>query len=601
MKKLEDKYQKLTHKEHVLHRPDMYIGSNVNENKSLFLVNNIDNFENLKINIENIEYNSGFIKIFDEILTNCSDHSIRTNKVKYIKVNVYKNHIIIENDGPGIPIEIHSKEKIYIPELLFGNLLTSENYNDEEERYTGGRNGIGATLTNIYSKIFEIETADGKKIYNQKFTNNLSKTFKPIIKKSKKNYTKITFYPDFDKFNMTEIDNNIEKILLKRTIDISSYNPNVKVYYNDKLIPIKSFKDYMKLFLNDNKEFIYEKINDYWEFGITISENETFISNSMVNGISTINGGTHVNYISNQILNIIKDYIIKNNKDIKIRPMDIKSHLFLFLNCKIINPTFENQTKETLTTRITKELNGDFIFTESFIKKLTKSKIVEEITNKILLKNHYDSQKDLNKKSKSVKIKKLNDATAAGTNESNKCHLFITEGDCLQENTMITIIRNGEKMEIEIKDIKLNDAVITHNNNIGYINNISKKIKKSVKIKLKNNTTLICSKNHKWFIYDKINKKFSFKKTDELDIKNHRMIINKNVNFKDFIKIKDIVNYKHDKYDKIICLENKEEILSTNEHKFSVFNIENQLFEMVKCKNLDNNNHYIVNYTLSKD
>lgn len=593
---IEDRYKKLTHKEHVLQRPETYIGSTITDNKNLFVVDNINDTKNIKIYKQDIKYNPGFFNIFDEILTNASDHSIRTNKVKYIKIHVNEDNISIENDGPGIPVELHKKENVYVPELLFGHLLTGENYDDTEERIIGGRNGYGAKLTNIFSKKFEIETSDGKKIYRQKFVNNLSRTYKPVIRKSKKNYTKISFYPDFEKFKLEKIDDEIQKVLLKRSVDIAAYNPTVKVYYNNKLIPIRNFKDYMKIFL-EKDNFIYEKINDFWEVGISISDDEIFMNNSMVNGISTQNGGTHVDYITNQISNIIKDYILKNNKGIRIRPIDIKNNLFIFLNCKIVNPTFENQTKETLTTKITQaDLKDDFNLSESFIRRLTKSDIVEIITERILSKNKSKLQKDLNKNSKSLKIKKLDDAIAAGTHESNKCSIFLTEGDCLHENTIITVIRDGEKMKIKLNDVKLNDAVITHNNNIGHINNISKKIKKSVKIKLKNNNILICSENHRWYIYDKINNKFTFKKTKELNIKNHRMIMNKNVNFKNFIKIKNIIDYKHDKYDKIIYLENNEEILSTNNHEFSVFNIKNQLFEMIKCKNLDNNKHFIVSY-----
>jgi DNA topoisomerase II len=422
------KYVKLTHKEHVLHRPDMYIGSTITEERYMFICENND-INKLKISMQSVNYNSGFVKIFDEILTNASDHSIRTGDVKYIKVNIFEDHISIENDGPGIPVEIHEKEKIYIPELLFGNLLTSENYDDTEERLTGGRNGIGATLTNIYSKSFEIETADGKKVYNQKFTGNLSRTFKPKIRNSKKSYTKVTFYPDFEKFDIEKIDDEIQSILLKRTIDIAAYNPKVKVYYNGKLIPIKNFKDYINMFL-DESDFIYEKINNYWEIGISTSFEEIFMQNSMVNGISTLNGGTHVNYITNQISNIIKDYILKNNKGIRIRPMDIKNNLFMFLSCKIVNPTFENQTKETLTTRITNaDLKEDFNFSDSFLRRLTKSKIIEDITNRVLLKSQTQIQKELNRQNKKIKIKKLEDATMAGTYDSKKCYLFLTEGD----------------------------------------------------------------------------------------------------------------------------------------------------------------------------
>jgi hypothetical protein len=151
-------------------------------------------------------------------------------------------------------------------------------------------------------------------------------------------------------------------------------------------------------------------------------------------------------------------------------------------------------------------------------------------------------------------------------------------------------------MKMKIKDIKLNDAVITHNNNIGLINNISKKIEKVVKIKLKNNDVILCSENHKWYVYNKQNNNFLFIKTKNLDISQHKMIINKNSFFDNFIKIKDITEYDDEKYDKIIILNDGIEILSTNNHKFSVFNVNNQSFEMVCCCDLDKDIHFIVSY-----
>jgi len=422
-KTLEDKYQKLTHKEHILQRPETYIGSIITEQKQIYTINQ----NNYNINENIINYNSGFFKLYDEILTNASDHSIRTKKVKYIKINTYNDHIVIENDGPGIPIEIHKKENIYIPELLFGHLLTGENYDDTEKRITGGRNGYGAKLTNIFSKLFIIETSDGKKNYYQKFTKNLSRIYKPKITKSKKNYTKITYFPDFDIFGLTDINDSINNILLKRSIDISAYNPNVKVYFNNKLLPIKNYKDYISLYTNN---FLYEKINNYWEIGISNNNDEIFKQVSMVNGLSTINGGTHVNLITNMIITIIKEHILKTNKGIKIRPSDIKNQLFIFVNCKIINPTFENQTKEILTTKIDlNDQNNNFTFSNNFIKKLLKSDIINTIINNILLKNQNKLQKDLNKKNKKIRINKLHDATMAGTYDSNKCYLFLSEGD----------------------------------------------------------------------------------------------------------------------------------------------------------------------------
>jgi DNA topoisomerase-2 len=421
-------YEKLTPIEHILKRPGMYIGNIQTNLKKLFVVEDIES-NDIKIKEKIINYNAGFIKLFDEIVTNAADHSIRTNKVKYIKININSKYITIENDGPGIPVEKHKEHKMYIPEMVFGHLHSGSNFEDNNERTWGGMNGLGAKLTNIYSKKFIVETGDGKNKYTQEFTNNLNNIGKPKIIKSKKNYTKITYFPDFEKFGIKEITTEIEQILMKRVIDISVYCPNVKIYYNDKLIPMKSFKDYMGMYLDEENEIFYERITDDWEIGVTQAKEDSFQQVSMINGISTIIGGTHVNYITNQIVKGVTEILEKKYKKLRIKPNDVKNKLFIFLNSKIVNPTFETQTKENLTTRLTLKHVENVNVSDKLIKQLSKSEMIEDIIDYIKLRENAELKK-LNKgKTSKVKIKKLNDANMAGTAQSEKCTLFLTEGD----------------------------------------------------------------------------------------------------------------------------------------------------------------------------
>ena len=424
-----EKYVKLTQIEHVLLRPDTYIGSVISEQRDVFVATNYDKISDTKIELKNINYNSGFLKLFDEVITNASDYSINTGQVTYIKVNISDDNISVENDGPGIPVVIHDKEKIYIPEMIFGHMLTGSNYNDEEERFGGGRNGLGVKLVNIYSKKFIIETADGIKSYKQEFKNNLSIIGKPTIRKSKHNFVRVTYYPDYEKFGLEGITEYLKSVLVRRVLDIAAYNPSVKVYLNGRKTPINTFRDYMKLYVNDNNNLYYDKINDEWEIGILKSPTDSFSQVSMVNGISTIIGGTHVNFISNQVVNLIKDTITKTNKDINIKPFDIKNRLLLFVNCKIVNPVFDNQTKENLTSR----LNGitkDFNINDNLIKRLSKDDMFSDIIELSMLREKINLSKELNKVvNKRVRIDKLLDANKAGTNESDKCYLMLTEGD----------------------------------------------------------------------------------------------------------------------------------------------------------------------------
>jgi len=433
MGKIEDRYKKLTPIEHILKRPGMYIGNITSESTKLFVYDNLENFKENKFVYKEIQYNSGFVKIFDEILTNASDHVIRCKnnkwkKVTNIKIDIQKDKITIENDGSGIPVLIHKEHKMYVPELVFGNIHSGENFDDESERLVGGVHGLGATLTNIFSTKFIVETADGKKKYRQSFTNNLSKKNKPTISPSNRNYTRITYFPDFDKFGLSEVTDEIQSILLKRTIDISAYIPNVKVYYNSKLIPIKSFKDYIKMF---GDEIATETITDRWEIAIAKTQIDNFQQVSMVNGVSTIYGGTHVNYVTNQIINTLTEKINKTHKGLNIKSSFIKNHLFIFVNCKIPNPTFDNQTKERLITRLTSDMTKDFNISESFYKKIIDSELKNEIVNFISFKELQDAKKQIGQNSRKTKLKidKLVDAKKAGTAESSKCNFFLTEGD----------------------------------------------------------------------------------------------------------------------------------------------------------------------------
>jgi DNA topoisomerase II len=242
MKKVEDIYKKYSQIEHVLARPGMYIGEISTITSEQWVLNK----DKTQIKNEFVKWNPGIYKVFDEIITNSSDESQRNKNVKNIKVtiNIEENSICVFNDGSGIPIEIHKEHNVYVPELIFANLLSSSNYDDTQQRTTGGLNGLGAKLTNIYSTEFIIETVSNGQKYTQKFKDNLSVIEKPTIEKIKntiKNYTQITFKPDLKKFGLSSLNNDQNLLVLeKRLYDISAITPkHVVIYYNDEKIKYK--------------------------------------------------------------------------------------------------------------------------------------------------------------------------------------------------------------------------------------------------------------------------------------------------------------------------------------------------------------------------
>ena len=447
---IEEQYQKVTQYEHILKRPDSYIGSIEFQKERLWVYNS----ETEKLEFREVKYVPGLFKIFDEILVNAADNYQNDKSMKYIKVTIDrdKNTIKIKNGGRGIPIEIHKKYNMYVPQLIFGNLLTSSNYNDDVKKVTGGRNGYGAKLTNIYSKTFIVETAyseKGKKYY-QKFYNNMLKFDEPKIEDySKDDYTCITFEPDLSRFGMTELDDDIVALFEKRVFDMAGITPkSVSVYLNNKKLNVKNFEDYIHMYLDASKEedemdppIVYESPHERWEVGMSLSESQ-FQQVSFVNAISTTKGGKHVDYCVEKIIKVIMEKIAKKDKNLNIKPQHIKQHLWIFVNCLIENPVFSSQTKETLTSK-KEDFGSEFEFSDSFLKNVIKTNIVERCLRYAKTREEEKNLRKLNsgtkKTARLIGIEKLDDANWAGTKNSSKCTLILTEGDSAKSLAMAGI------------------------------------------------------------------------------------------------------------------------------------------------------------------
>ncbi|KAJ7226116.1 DNA topoisomerase II, partial [Mycena pura] len=444
-----EKYSKLSHLEHILLRPDTYIGSVESLTQTMWTHDSETN----RMVLREVTFVPGFFKIVDEILVNAADHkahqisdpSMDTLKVD---VDVEEGTISVYNTGHGIPIEIHSTEKVYIPELIFGNLLAGSNFDDTEKKLTGGRNGFGAKLANAYSHEFTVETADekSKQKYKQTWTENMSKRGKAKITANAKGeeWTRISFRPDLKRFGMDKIDEDTASLLRKRVYDMAGTVKDVKVFYNGKRITnVKNFKQYVELYLSSTADagdsaavaqakssLIYEKVNNRWEIGFAVSDG-SFQHVSFANSISTTKGGTHVNLIADQLSKHLLTAIGKKNKGATVKPAQIKNHMWIFVNSLIENPTFDSQTKEQLTLPSSK-FGSKPTLSEEFLKKgkVMKSPIIENILNWAQFKADQQIKKtDGSKRSRLTGLPKLSDANNAGTKHAKDCTLILTEGD----------------------------------------------------------------------------------------------------------------------------------------------------------------------------
>ena len=434
-------YQKKTDKQHILDNPDTYIGS----------IENIDTdywvYKNDKIVSENIMLIPGLFKLFDEGIVNCRDHVIRMKQkikdnipssipVSNIDISIEDDgSICMVNDGNGIDIVKHPEYDVWIPELIFGHLRTSTNYDKTEKKIVGGKNGFGFKLVLIWSEWGYVETVDHvrKLKYRQEFKNNLDEICKPKITKcSTKPYTKIVFKPDYKRFGISGMTDDIKNVLIRRVYDVAGItDKNIRVKLNSNTIPIKNFSQYIDLYIGskeENKRCHESHENERWEYAVSLSPTHEFQQISFVNGIFTSKGGKHVDYILNQITKKMVTYIEKKKK-VTVTNNSIKEQLTLFLRCDIENPAFDSQTKDYMNTPSAK-FGSSCTVSDKFIEKMAKMGVLDAACAITNVKENKNAKKTDGSKTKNVRgIHKLIDANWAGTSRSGECSIILCEGD----------------------------------------------------------------------------------------------------------------------------------------------------------------------------
>jgi DNA topoisomerase-2 len=445
-----DEYKKRNLHEHILKLPDSYIGSkDTNEERRW-----VYNATTQQMTWTTVQMNPGLYKIFDEVLVNARDAYIRSiteaerTPVKHIDITFTRSAagsvaIRVANDGDGIPVGVNSSTGIWAPELIFGHLLTSNNYDEEGEerdKITGGKNGYGAKLANIFSKRFTVETVDARagKKYMQTWRDNMYVCEAPTIKKSlsTKGSVAIEFEPDLARFP-GGMSADMEAVLRTRVVEMAGIlGRDVKVTWNGEAAPANSFEKFVRLFLREGAvSMVHEQAGPRWEVACVLtrqlcSEEEGLPDDkqiSFVNGINTRKGGKHVEAVTRHVM---KEFCeVAKKKKVEVTPGQLKDSVFYFVNATIVNPSFDSQSKETLTTPATK-FGSKPAISEKFITGLIKLGLLDEAAALLEAKQARDAKKTDGKKRSTLRgIAKLTDAEWAGTAKSKECTLILTEGD----------------------------------------------------------------------------------------------------------------------------------------------------------------------------
>lgn len=474
---------------HILKRPDTTVGGVANRDTVSFV------YDDGRIDYHMIVKNPGLERIFLEVLSNAHDNARRSayskTPVKNIDVVIEKDGTIeVYNDGMGIRhisvTDEHGKviEGSFAPTVIFSELRSGSNFDDDVVRNTSGRNGYGAKLTNIFSTEFKLESYDevSKQVYTKVWYDNMARCSddKFTKGKGKSGWTRIRFKPDYKRFGCNNLSDDMRNYFRKLVADVAMCQPKTRVTFNGQPFNIKSLKDYVQLYVGSKADMMEFKSADSHVIVVDCSpkvnddedeEKEKSMeadddgddgfeearvrmantSVSFVNGIYVHDGGIHVDkwidaickpYIDKLSVALkIKKREVKKNSDEKkpakatkkpVKPAwmklslpDIRKHLAFFVVCDLDKPSFDSQTKLKLNGPAPKVTEPN----ATQLAKMCKWSIRAHIEYLLRAKTLAGQKKTDATRDGYKQVKKHTPANWFKTRNAHKTILIITEGD----------------------------------------------------------------------------------------------------------------------------------------------------------------------------
>ena len=477
----EDYHQYENPIDHILNVPDVYIGSDEHVKRNSWICNYQDP-SGPKMICQEISLPEGLERLFLEILSNGGDNADRANRAGadpgMIEVIMDKTTISIKNGGPPIPVEMHPTSGTWVPDMIFGRLHSSSNYDKNVVRMGIGKNGLGAKLSNIYSKQFLIIIGDPtrKLRYTQVWNNNMRLRGEPQIEPyTGESFVQVVYNLDFPRFKYTEYPDEALYLFARHTADVS-FTCKVPCTFNGVKLHVQNIKDYAVLFFGEEisktgiihrewppgtevtvKKGVHvptdEKVAPMVEMCV-LDTPDAGMSIAFVNGMMTPDGGVHVDACSKSLAGPLVEMINgvgrgKKDKDkgkdapkpIKLTQADVKPHVSMIINTRLPDPKFKGQTK-TMLASPTPRIEID----EQTLRPVMKWQLVERLYAALEAKMFKTLSKTDGKKRRHIKLKKGIDANDAGGPKSMDCTLMIVEGNSAMgyAETLIGCINNGE-------------------------------------------------------------------------------------------------------------------------------------------------------------
>lgn len=440
-------YSNIKPVEHVLLKPNTYVGSIRREKVEEFMFLNED--ETKRIIKEQHDIPEGVRRVFIEALSNAGDNVIRSRErgfdEKYIDVEMTDKTIKVTNFGCPIPVKKDETMGKYVPDYLFTDMFSSSNYNKNVARKGAGTNGLGGKVVFIFSTKASVYVEDhiNRKKFYQEHLNHLCSSSEPKVEEFKGSESKvvITYELDFEYFDMKHYTPEAFRLFERYTFDYSM-SVFTETRFNGTVFKPITIPDMMAKYYNiqsENKlEWTWDKVpvklgkdtDGSGKMSVYVMDTP-FEGQSLgfVNGIM-VNNGVHIMSIYKELAVHLTTFA----KTSLFNVADIKHHITVIINCNLPDPEFTSQSKTDLSAP-TPVLHS--ISTPSHWSPIKNWNVIERIKNIVEQKEKSKLAKTDGRKVRTVDVPKLDDAGWAGTSKSMQCNLYLTEGDSAKRYALI--------------------------------------------------------------------------------------------------------------------------------------------------------------------
>lgn len=386
-----------------------------------------------------------------EIVDNCVDEAL-AGYCTDIKVEIEPGNIIsVEDNGRGIPVEIHPKTKISTAETVYTVLHAGGKFGgDSGYKVSGGLHGVGASVVNALSSWTEVTIKRDGGIYQMYFEKG--KTVKPLtrIGDAEGTGTKVRFLADDTIFESLDYD---YEVLEKRFREMAFLTKGLRITIEDKRDEEKKKADFcyegglvsFVEFLNKNKEKlhknpIYIEKNEEVPVEIAIQYTSSYSENiyTFVNNINTIEGGTHLEGFKRALTKVFNDYARGHNilkeKDNNLQGEDIREGITAVVSVKVKEPQFEGQTKTKLgnseVTGVVQSMVNEALSTFLEENPSVAKAILEKCISASRAREAARKARELVRKKSSLETSTLPGKLAdCSSKNADECEVYIVEGD----------------------------------------------------------------------------------------------------------------------------------------------------------------------------